>query len=108
MYLLISLIFYIMIKDQKGSGLLWLIVVVAVFFVGLYIGKNGLEDEVNRYLAKTPCGGMKFSEVGRFEISPMTLKTLYVIPKNLEEEEEATIIYYTVFLKLIGEILIHT
>lgn len=41
-----------MIKDQKGSGLLWLIVVVAVFFVGLYIGKNGLEDEVKDIFKK--------------------------------------------------------
>jgi len=41
-----------MFKDSKGGGLLWLIVLVAVFFVGLYIGKNGLEDEVKGIFSK--------------------------------------------------------
>ena len=64
----------------------------------------GLEDDVNRYLAKTPCGGMKFSEVDRFKISPLALKTLYVIPKNLEEEDLSEIdAEFNVGLVEIGE-----
>jgi hypothetical protein len=64
----------------------------------------GLEDDVNRYLAKTPCNDMSFSEVGRFEISPLALKTLYVIPKNLEEEDLSEIdAEFNVGLVEIGE-----
>jgi hypothetical protein len=64
----------------------------------------GLEEEVNRYFTKTPCGDRNFSGVGRFEISPLTLRTLYVIPQHLEEEDLSEIdVEFNVGLTEIGE-----
>ena len=47
----------------------------------------GLEEEVNNYFAKKSCNGIFFSELDKFEVPSMALRTLYVVPKGLQEED---------------------